>query len=723
MTFSTAQAALEQAKAALKGGRYTEAITQLQEICLTADIQSSEYVQACIWTAKAHQKNGDLRDAEKIYRELADHPNPEAREWSRKALATLETSSARASLSQSDPSRLRLELDATEGSDGDALNSVSASAPSTSRISRQAQSDRSAVAMPLAKSKLPERGIRGTALKITAMAGNLALASGVTLSLFVGMVFVLAISLAWVQSGQSGITFPLVAIALTIAVNALMFFISPLLMDLTQRWLYQTDWMSLEDLRLSSPESAQVVEQVCRKHGLKIPRLGIIPDRNPTAFTYGTTPNSARVVVSQGLFEYLDDDEAAAVYAHELGHVVHWDFAVMTLASTLIQIVYLLYVFASNLKHRTRGKNKDAVANLAIVAYIFYVVGSYLLMYLSRVREYYADHFAAETTGNPNGLSRALVKIAYGILEVSQTEEKPSKLLQGTRAMGIFDPKTASATGTVQAISSEAGQIGRVFLWDLFNPWAWWMELNSTHPLTGKRVRALSTYAEQLGLRVEFDMGRVVAEGNTLNRQRLYGTFVTDVFLMHAHWIGTLLGLAIGAGLLATGTFSPAIVVAFALLGFGAGILFRTNISYPTFKRAAAKTVLDLMSDPYASPFRGQPVQLTGEVIGRGNAGYRFGSDLKMQDSTGLIFLRYSSRFGPLGNFLFGSTQAAKLIGRRANSFGWFRRGIAPWMDLALVSTEDGQLVSSYFRFWQWILASLSLVAGVVLGVTAIGAA
>jgi Zn-dependent protease with chaperone function len=42
-------------------------------------------------------------------------------------------------------------------------------------------------------------------------------------------------------------------------------------------------------------------------------------------------PDTARLVVSKGLFTYLDDDEAATVYAHELGHIVHWDFALMTL--------------------------------------------------------------------------------------------------------------------------------------------------------------------------------------------------------------------------------------------------------------------------------------------------------------------------------------------------------------------------------------------------------
>ncbi len=106
--------------------------------------------------------------------------------------------------------------------------------------------------------------------------------------------------------------------------------------------------------------------------------MGIINDQNPTAFTYGSLPNSARLVVSQGLFTYLDDDEIATVYAHELGHIVHWDFAVMTAASTLVQICYLIYSTASRF---SRGggdsKIKNAIQTAALVAYIFYIIGTY----------------------------------------------------------------------------------------------------------------------------------------------------------------------------------------------------------------------------------------------------------------------------------------------------------------------------------------------------------
>jgi hypothetical protein len=303
-----------------------------------------------------------------------------------------------------------------------------------------------------------------------------------------------------------------------------------------------------------------------------------------------------------------------------------------------------------------------------------------------------------------------LVKIAYGILEEGQTATEPSRLLEGTRALGIYDAKAATSTGTAYRISSEPEKIGRVFLWDMFNPWGWWMELNSTHPLTGKRVRALSTYAEQLGLDVEFDMGRIVGEGNLLSKRRLYGNFVFDLLLYSAETLGLAVGLAIGIALSAV---NPMMMVACPLIALGVGILLKTLVMFPNYEQAEHLDVLTLMSDPYASPLRGQPAKLQGELIGRGDAGYTFGSDLKLQDRTGMIYLRYASRFGPIGNFLFGMKRVKSLMGMDVSALGWFRRGVAPWMDLIQLESDSGTVVNSYHRFWSFVMGICAIAIGI----------
>ncbi|HIK10835.1 MAG TPA: M48 family metalloprotease [Oscillatoriaceae cyanobacterium M33_DOE_052] len=557
------------------------------------------------------------------------------------------------------------------------------------------------------------RGAMAGVKLAAAVGGNLVVASGVTMTLIFGMVLVLCLAVTLIIDSSNPAQGLAIALGVTLLFNTAAFFLSPWIMDLTQQWLYHTRWVDMTELESKSPETAAVIARVCAEKQLKQPRLGIIDDQNPTAFTYGSLRNSARLVVSEGLFTYLDDDEIATVYAHELGHIVHWDFAVMTVASTLVQITYLIYNFARRLGRSGGEKAKDAAQTVALVAYIFYLVGTYLLLYLSRTREYFADHFAAETTGNPNALSRALVKIAYGLVEEGKRSKEPSVVMEGTRALGIYDHKAAASTGTAYRIAAAPDQIGRVFSWDIFNPWGWWMELNSTHPLTGKRVRALSTYAEQLGLEVEFDMARTVREGNQLNKGKLYGNFILDLGFYSAPSIGFFAGLVMGLFLSPAGSSLGFIAV--PLIGLGIGILIKTLVSYPNYGNAPATDVLTLMSDPYASPLRGKPAQLQGDLIGRGDAGYAFGSDLQLQDRTGLMFLHYCSRFGPIGNFLFGMKKAKSLIGMQVDTVGWFRRGVAPWMDLIELRSDSGTVVNSYHRFWSFLVSGGLMLLGVFL--------
>jgi hypothetical protein len=121
------------------------------------------------------------------------------------------------------------------------------------------------------------------------------------------------------------------------------------------------------------------------------------------------------------------------------------------------------------------------------------------------------------------------------------------------------------------------------------------------------------------------------------------------------------------------------------------------------------------MSDPYASPLRGKPVKLQGELIGRGDAGYEFGSDLKIQDRTGMIYLHYASRFGPIGNFLFGMNRVKNLLGAQVGVTGWFRRGVAPWVDMTQLVAESGTTVKSFHRLWSFILGAVAILLGLFL--------
>ena len=675
---------LQAGNAALRQQKYAQAIEALEKLCQRGgNSLSQEYIQAQMSLVKAYQGNSQFDDAIALCDLLATNPDKTIQIWVQQSLTSLSTAQAK-------------HLEASDEADEPTTSLKKKKLKGFPKAGRYAQTN--------------------IKLAITNLAGSIGLASLATISLLFGTILLVCLSIFLLLGSQNLTLGLMVGIAIALIFNIAAFFVSPAIIDWTHSKLYNTRWVSLEEVQRYSPEAAEVIQRVCEQKKLKQPKLGIINDQNPTSFTYGTLPNSARLVVSRGLFNYLDDEEIATVYAHELGHIVNRDFAVITLASALPQVAYLAYMNVKNLVKNVNDRTLNRLVEIAATpAYGLYLAGTYIMLYLSRTRAYYADRFSAEITGNPNALSRALVKIAYGIMQQSDRTKQPSKLLEGTRALGIYDLKTAASAGTTYRIASQPQQIGRVFLWDIFNPWGWWMELSSTHPLTGKRVRALSKYAEQLSLDTEFDMTVVVREGNKLNKSRLYGNFFVDQFFYSADLIGAGIGLLISLSFYSLGAATWRVFIYLGLIGFGLGTLIKMIIMFPDFQSLPESDVLTLMSDPYANPLRGRGVKVQGEIIGRGGSGSKLGADLKLRDETGIIYLRYTSRYGPLGNFLFGLIQSKSYIGASAVATGWFRRGITPWIDLTEMHTEGDWKVLSYPRLWLLVLGFGAVLLGFIL--------
>jgi Zn-dependent protease with chaperone function len=242
------------------------------------------------------------------------------------------------------------------------------------------------------------------------------------------------------------------------------------------------------------PGVHQLIHQVADEYRFKAPRIGFIPDRNPTAFTYGLLRSNARIVVTQGIFEFLNEDEARAVVGHELGHIVNRDFILMTMAGMLVQILYQVYAAMSRVKRDKKG----AAATVGLAALVCYYIGLYLLLYLSRTREYLANTFSAGRV-EPKHLANALVKIAYGIVTIEDTEAT-QHLLRSTRHLGVVDVKNAKSAALIGESAKESGgSVGEAMLFDAYNPWAPLVQLNSTHPLTGRRIFHLGRLAKVKG--------------------------------------------------------------------------------------------------------------------------------------------------------------------------------------------------------------------------------
>ncbi|MGB9637900.1 MAG: M48 family metalloprotease, partial [bacterium] len=116
------------------------------------------------------------------------------------------------------------------------------------------------------------------------------------------------------------------AIIFTFLFAIIQFFISPFILDFSLKWMYNLKWVEYSELPLYLRE---FIQKEFNQRGTKLPRIGIIDDFTPEAFTYGNFPNNARIVISRGLLEVLNEDEVKAVIGHEIGHIFHWDFVFM----------------------------------------------------------------------------------------------------------------------------------------------------------------------------------------------------------------------------------------------------------------------------------------------------------------------------------------------------------------------------------------------------------
>lgn len=492
----------------------------------------------------------------------------------------------------------------------------------------------------------------------------------------------------------------------TVGLTAVLFFVfwlvGPWVSDLMYKWAYGLEWIQLEGLKQKDEGLAAFVEEVCAQEKIKLPKIGFINDDNPQAFTYGSDHWNARLVFTNGILKYLDGEERKAVFAHELGHVVHRDFIVMTIASFIVTVLYELY----HALMRSSDNNKKGSGSLfiiAIIAYVFYVIGSYLVLFLSRTREYWADEFAKQKT-SANALSSALIKIAFGIL-AAPDGVKTSHLMQSTRSLGIFDFKAAKSFGLVAGDKSVSGNWNAAemaVVYDLNSLWAFWAEISSTHPLTGKRIMKLL----EGDARPLLNTKRI--ETYPVDKGRLFNEFVRD-------WMITKAAFALGVIGLVWGLFSLTFfgAVGLGLLFFGVGTLIQAFYRYPSGPFTTS-TVEELMSDLYASPVRGRPVSLKGEVVGKGVPGFVLSEDVMLEDKTGLLYLDYQSIIPVLGDWWFALTRVKSFVGQQCSAQGWFMRGMGQYLVLDFLES-GGQKVSSRQKTLALIVGAVEVVLGIGL--------
>lgn len=481
------------------------------------------------------------------------------------------------------------------------------------------------------------------------------------------------------------------------------FLLAPFFMDISLNWFYKIKWRKKDEI----PQYvADFIQGICDEKNIKFPKFGIIDDNAPNAFTYGRTPNSARVVVTKGTILMLSEDELKAVIAHEMGHVIHWDMLLMTILQLVPVVAYSIaksfMKYATKRRSSRSGNNKslspqDVALIIAIVSYVVYFISEYIILWFSRVREYYADNYSAMVTGNPNYLTSALVKIGYGL----KANKEDSKT-QTISALGISDDKAAKVLEVAADRKSGVFNIQtlkNITKWDLWNPWATIYEINSTHPLIAKRLKKLSEQAVEMNI-------RPIISFNETKPESYMDDFIKEVCIMFMPWIILIGGVLVNIFALGNEFFSKSTIIVLALASFAS--LLKTLYRYPT-KLFDNKKVSDMLEEVKVSSISPVPCSINGKLIGKGNPGYMFSEDFVLEDDTGIIYLDYAQPLN-IWNGLFGLLKANKYIDKEVEVKGWYRRAPIPYIEIKEMIVE-GKTVKCYSYITQ-IVFSIVLIIG-----------
>lgn len=496
-------------------------------------------------------------------------------------------------------------------------------------------------------------------------------------TLFFGLLFAAATAILWY------LELPLFyGIVASIVIVFLQYLIAPFIMEL----FFDIYFENIENF--ISPSILEFVDDTCKSIKIKKPQLGVIGDGNPNAFTYGYGPGYAKVVVTQGLLDILDEDEIKSVIAHELGHIKHNDFVAMMVVSLIPMIFYQIYAWTK------RGDKGNPVYWVGLAAYAVYIFSQYIVLFFSRIREYYADNFAMTIMGNGEGLKNSLIKIAYGYTA------KEEKKVMAAGSLGFAN--LAQSEGLVLGYGKLNGRlksIDRLIKWDLNNIWSRWYEINSTHPLTAKRIMALydkNAYPSKISLVIlaKFILEAVIsilpwaiaiAVGLYSSAKNNNLSIITNIFTTFMH--------------------NPLLIVA-----LGAVILIKYYYSYHgTFKNYSIE---ELLNKENASPVAGIPAIIEGRIIGKGIPGLFYSEDLVVEDGTSIMLIDYRQPFR-IFEFLFGVIKADAMQGRTVKVVGWYKRGMRPYFCCKEILDGDSKTMS-YSYITSQITGYLFIAVGIV---------
>jgi len=315
--------------------------------------------------------------------------------------------------------------------------------------------------------------------------------------LLVALMFAILYGIIVALGTYAGVNDPYAYLILAVVIVGLQYLVGPNLVGMMMRVHY----VSEEE----EPELHQMVAELADRAGIPKPRVGVSEVSIPNAFAFGRSIRDGRVCVTRGIQQLLNGDELRAVLGHEMTHLKNRDMIVITFLSV---IPLVCYYAAWNLMFR-RSRRDDSGGNYAALvglgAFAMYFISNLLVLYGSRIREYYADEGSVRLGNPPNQLATALYKLVYGSARLKNDPRAQYDLhrVEGVRAFFLNDVANAPRElANLREIDRDhSGRISENELLDLrsqpvrLSGAEHMMELFTTHPNMLKRIKRLAALA------------------------------------------------------------------------------------------------------------------------------------------------------------------------------------------------------------------------------------
>lgn len=230
----------------------------------------------------------------------------------------------------------------------------------------------------------------------------------------------------WV-GGRNGLMYGLV---LAVGMNFFSYFFS----DKLALMMYRAQPVTPQDQPDIYARVYPLIQNLTHRMGVPMPKLWLIPDPSPNAFATGRNPDHASVAFTEGILQLMTDRELEGVIAHELGHVLHRDILISSVAATLASAITFLARMAFFFGGRRNDEREGGGAGALVMMIVAPIAAALIQMAISRTREYSADEASVKYTGSPDGLISALGKLERGV------ERIPMDATPATAHMFILNP-------------------------------------------------------------------------------------------------------------------------------------------------------------------------------------------------------------------------------------------------------------------------------------------